>query len=128
MLTHYLAVLGQGILGLYFILAAHNHLTNTNQMARYAASKGIPSPKFAVFGSGLLLLIGGAGIITGMFLFYAIFALVIFLIPVSFTMHAFWKDTDPAVRANNRVNFTKNMALLGALLILWSWPYLAYHI
>ena len=35
-----------------------------------------------------------------------------------FMMHAFWKVQDPMAKMSERVNFTKNMALLGAALIL----------
>ncbi|MBI5221628.1 MAG: hypothetical protein HY979_02390 [Candidatus Magasanikbacteria bacterium] len=33
-------------------------------------------------------------------------------------MHNFWKDTDQNMKMSNYVNFTKNMALLGAALML----------
>lgn len=32
-------------------------------------------------------------------------------------MHAFWKVSDPQQRMGERVNFTKNIALLGSLLM-----------
>lgn len=128
MLAHYIAILGQVMLGIYFLSAGWNHFQNATMMAGYAGSKGVPSPKLAVLGSGALLLIGGVSVITGDFLFWGILALVIFLIPVSFMMHAYWKDTDPMARANNRINFTKNMAILGALFLLWALPMLAYKL
>jgi hypothetical protein len=33
-------------------------------------------------------------------------------------MHRFWADKDPQAKINNLVNFQKNVALLGAALLL----------
>jgi hypothetical protein len=33
-------------------------------------------------------------------------------------MHAFWKLKDPMARMSDMVNFSKNLALLGAVLLL----------
>jgi hypothetical protein len=56
-----------------------------------------------------------------------VIALVVFLIPVSFKMHDYWKIQDPMVRMSERISFQKNMALLGAALMMlaistpWIW-------
>ena len=47
-----------------------------------------------------------------------VIALVVFLLGVSFKMHAYWKVQDPSMRMMQKINFDKNMALLGALLML----------
>ena len=91
-------------------------------LADYAASKDVPSPKLAVIGSGLLLLIGALGILFGVYIPWAVGALVLFLVPVTFQMHAFWKASDPMVKMGERVNFMKNLVLLGAVLMLLAIP------
>lgn len=91
-------------------------------MAGYSQSKGIPSPKAAVVFSGLLLLIGGLSILLGVYPTVGTIALVLFLVPVTFMMHAFWKVKDPMARMGETVNFTKNLALLGAALMLLGVP------
>ncbi len=100
---------------------AINHFTKTNALVGYAGSKGVPQPKLAVLGSGLLLAFGGLGIVLGVFVRYALVALVVFLVVVSFKMHNYWSSSeDPAQKMADMVNFTKNMALLGAVLMLFS--------
>jgi hypothetical protein len=51
---------------------------------------------------------------------------MLFLIPVSLLMHNYWVETDMMQRINQRVNFQKNVALLGAalmmLMISKPWP------
>ena len=110
--------IGRVIFGLYWLLAAYNHIKNHKGMAGYAASKGVPAPSVAVVISTVLLLIGGLSIITGYMVFVGIIALIVFLVGVTFTMHNFWKETDPMAKMNSMINFQKNIALIGALLML----------
>jgi uncharacterized membrane protein YphA (DoxX/SURF4 family) len=61
----------------------------------------------------------------GIFVEIALFTLVVFLFITSFTMHAFWKDTDAGAKMNNYIAFMKNFALLGACLMMYfieNWP------
>ena len=44
-----------------------NHLTKTDMISGFAQSKGIPSPKAATLVSGLMMVLGGLGIILGVY-------------------------------------------------------------
>lgn len=99
---------------------AYNHLFKSAGLVGYAESKKVPTAKTAVIGSGILLLLGGLSILFGVSTNTGIALLVLFLIPVSFMMHAFWKETDPMKKMGEQVAFTKNMAILGGLLMLLS--------
>jgi len=115
-------LIGRIIVGLYFLFAGYNHFKNLGFMSGYVTSKGIPAPKLAVAGTGVLLLAGGASVLLGLYPRAGIALLVLFLLGVSFTMHAFWKITDPQQRMGEQVNFLKNVALLGALLMFLAIP------
>jgi len=117
-----LILIGRLLLGGFFINSGFKHFSNLTMMAGYSQSKGIPSPKAAVVFSGLLLLIGGLSILLGVYPTVGTIALVLFLVPVTFMMHAFWKVKDPMARMGETVNFTKNLALLGAALMLLGVP------
>jgi len=117
-----LILIGRLLLGGFFINSGFKHFSNLTMMAGYSQSKGIPSPKAAVLFSGLLLLIGGLSILLGVYPTVGTIALVLFLVPVTFMMHAFWKVKDPMARMGETVNFTKNLALLGAALMLLGVP------
>lgn len=110
-------LLGRLLMGGYFLMMGVTHMMKREMLSGYAASKGVPMPMPAVLVSGLLLLFGGFGILTGFLVPWALLALVVFLVPVTLMMHAFWKDTDPAQRMSDQINFQKNTALLGAVLI-----------
>ncbi len=120
-------LLGRIILGGYFLMNAMNHFTKTEMLTGYAVSKGVKPAKLAVLVSGLLLLIGGLGVLLGVYIQWAVLALTLFFLPVSFMMHAFWKVQDPMARMSEMVNFTKNMALWAAILMLLQipkpWPF-----
>jgi putative oxidoreductase len=118
MLEDLLWYLGRLLLGGYFLYNAYNHFANLTMMAGYAQSKGVPSAKEAVLVSGILLAIGGLSVLFNTYLTIGLLALVLFLIPVTIIMHAFWKVQDPGARMGEMVNFAKNLALLGAVLIM----------
>jgi putative oxidoreductase len=118
---------GRVIIGAYYLFSAFHHFSELGTMAGFAASKGVPMPKVAVFVSGLLLLIGGLSLLLGFLPRLGVAALVLFLVPVTIMMHPFWADTDPAARMNDMINFTKNMGLFGSTLVFLGipepWPY-----
>jgi putative oxidoreductase len=121
-----LFLIGRIIVGGYFLMAAFNHFTKTGMMAGYAQSKGTPSPKAAVMGTGVLLLLGGLSFLLGYHPTIGTILLIIFLLGVSFKIHAFWLVSDPTARMNEQINFGKNMAMIGFLLmtlmIYRPWP------
>ncbi len=110
--------IGRIIVGIFFLINAYDHLFKSSGMVGYAASKGVPSPKLAIMGSGILLLLGALSILFASYTFWGIIALLVFMIPVTFTMHNFWKATDPMTKMNEKISFMKNMAIVGFLLML----------
>ena len=121
-----LFLIGRIIVGGYFLMAAYNHFTKTGMMAGYAQSKGTPAPKLAVMGTGVLLLLGGASFLLGYHPTIGTGLLILFLLGVSFKIHAFWLVSDPMGRMNEQVHFGKNIVMIGFLLmtltILRPWP------
>ena len=91
-------------------------------MTQYAKMKGVPFPAFAQGVTGLLLLLGGLSILFGIYPYIGIILLAAFLVPVSLMMHNFWTLDDPQLRMADKVNFMKNMALLGAILMFLAIP------
>jgi uncharacterized membrane protein YphA (DoxX/SURF4 family) len=115
-------LIGRIILGTYWLMAAFNHFKDLDYMTEYAKARGTRSPKLAVAGTGVILLIGGLSILLGVYTTVGIVLLVIFLVAVSFQIHSYWKVNDPQMRQTDLINFTKNMALAGALLMLLLLP------
>ncbi len=115
-------LIGRIIFAVYWLIAAYAHLFKSSHMIGYASSKGVKSAKIAIIGTGILLLLGGLFLLLGIYVQIGIILLIIFLLGVSFKMHAYWKETDPMARMGDHINFWKNMALVGALLMLLAIP------
>ena len=120
-------LLGRLLFGGFFLFSGINHLTQVKSLAGYAGSYGVTSPELAVVVSGLLLLLGGASVVFGVAPRVGLALIVLFLVPVTFVMHAFWNVPDAQARMFDMVNFMKNMALTGAALGLMAvpvpWPF-----
>lgn len=111
-------IIGRIIFGALFLLSGFNHLKHLQGTTEYAASKKVPSPKLASIVTALLMILGALGVIFNYQTEIALWLLVIFLVPTSFIMHAFWKETDPGSKQMAMTEFLKNMSLAGAALML----------
>ena len=103
-------------------MSGYNHLKHHAMMTGYAQSKGVPMASVAVWFTGLMMLAGGLGVFLGVFIYCSIFLLAVFLLVVTLKMHQYWKVTDPMQKMGERVNFYKNLGLLGAVLMLIAIP------
>ncbi len=111
-------LIGRILLGGYFLYNAYNHFADMDALTGYAASKKVPYARIGVIATGIMLLFGGATVLTGIFMIAGAWVLVAFLIATSVMMHAYWKTVEPMSRMSERINFQKNLALVGALLII----------
>jgi len=116
--TQLTLLLGRLLLGGYFLHAGYSHFRHRKMMAGYAASKGVPLAMPAILGTGALLALGGLSLLTGYLPLVGLGLLAVFLVGVTPKMHDFWTVKDPMARMGERVNFLKNTALLGAVLML----------
>ena len=112
------ALIGRILFAALFLGSAFGHLTQSGAMAGYAGSRGIPQPRLAVLGSGVLILVGGLLVLLGIWLDLGALLLVVFLVPTAVLMHPFWKETDPMARQTEMVSFQKDIALAGAALLV----------
>jgi putative oxidoreductase len=117
-----LLLLGRLLFGGFFLFNGVNHFMNLAGLTAYAASRNVPMPQLAVIGSGVLLLLGGLSIITGVLPRLGLALVILFLVPVSVMMHPFWTMTDAQQRMMEMTQFMKNLALTGAAFGLMAVP------
>lgn len=117
-----LFVIGRIIFAVYFLEASYNHMSNVDKLAGFAEKKKVPQPKTAVIVSGFLLAFGGVSILFGAAPRAGIAALILFLVPVTYMMHSFWKEDDKQKRYHEQMSFMRNLMILGGLLMLLSVP------
>ena len=107
------------LFALIFLLSAMGHITKADAMARYAKFKGAPGGKFGVIASGVTMGLGALMVLLG--IYGDLGALLVFatLIPISFYMHAFWKESDAQAKQADQTSFNKNIGLMGGALALF---------
>jgi putative oxidoreductase len=84
----------------------------------YAAQQGVPAAALLVPLSGVIATLGGLSITLGYKAKIGAWLIVLFLVPVTFKMHAFWAVTDPMMRGMQIAMFMKNVSMLGAALLI----------
>jgi len=73
---------------------------------------------FLVPASGIMALIGALSILVGYRAKIGAALIVLFLVPVTFSMHAFWTMSDPMMVQMQAAMFFKNLALIGGALMI----------
>jgi uncharacterized membrane protein YphA (DoxX/SURF4 family) len=113
-------LIGRVLFAALFLGSAFGHLTQTDSMAGYAASRGVPMARPATLVTGVLILLGGLSVLLGVWGDLGALLLLVFLLPTAFLMHGFWGETDPTAKQAEMVHFNKDVALAGAALaFLW---------
>jgi putative oxidoreductase len=111
--------IGKILFGGFFVWNGIEHFTNIKNLTGYAKHKKIPAAREMVYLSGVLLLLGGFSIIFEKIVVLGILILIIFMVSVTFSAHRFWQVKEPTEKMNEKVAFMKNMALIGALIMLF---------
>jgi len=114
-----LLLIGRVLFSLIFLASAVGHFKNAEGMAGYLGSKGIKNAKPLVLLTGLMLAVGALSVLLGVYAQIGVLVLIAFLVPTSFIMHAFWKESDPMAKMNEQIAFFKNMGLTGGGLFLY---------
>jgi putative oxidoreductase len=89
------------------------------QGREYARSLGAPAPDLLVPLSGVVIIAGGLMIALGLWADLGALLVAGFLVGITPIMHAFWKEDDPQMEQIQSAMFFKNVALLGAALIIF---------
>ena len=112
-----LALVGRVLLGLIFVLSGWGKLTGFAGAAGYIASKGLPMPEVLAGIAVAIELGGGLALVVGFKARWAALAIAVFLVVISPIFHNFW-DAPAAQAMNQQINFMKNVAILGGMLIV----------
>ena len=115
----YVVPVGRVLFAAIFVMAAFNHFSS--KTIGYATSVGVPLAAVAVPLSGVIAVLGGLSVALGYRTRVGAWLIVVFLVPVTLMMHAFWGVSDPMMAQIQMVMFMKNLSMLGAALLL------AYH-
>jgi putative oxidoreductase len=112
----YVTLAGRLLFSLIFLMTPLAHFSAGT--IAYAAQSGVPMPGVLVPLSGVIGFLGGLSVLLGYQAKRGAWLLVVFLVPVTFMMHAFWTVQDPMMRQVQIANFMKNISMLGAALLI----------
>jgi putative oxidoreductase len=112
----YIVLFGRIIFSLLFLLTITFHFRKFT--FDYAESQGLPVPAFFVPLAGVLAIGGGLSIAFGYKARAGAWLIVMFLVPVTILMHAFWKESDPTQMQMQLTAFIKNSAMLGGAFLI----------
>ncbi|WP_262181215.1 DoxX family membrane protein [Haloarcula laminariae] len=123
-----LLLIGRVLLGGVFTYLGISNMLDAGSNIEYARSAGVPLAGIAVPASFVLLILGGLGILLGVYPVVASVGVVAFFAGVTPAMHAFWRIKDPEERSQEKTQFMVNLALLGSAFIVLAlgtatWPY-----
>ena len=112
----YAVLIGRILFSFIFIMAIIGHFSNAD--IAFARAAGVPLANVAVPLSGILAFIGGLSIAFGFKAKWGAWLIIIFLIPVTFIMHAFWAAPDKMEAQMQMANFFKNISIIGGALLI----------
>lgn len=115
-----IVLIGRILFVFLFLPAGYAHFAKRNMMAPYAAHKGVPMAMPAVLAGGVLLIAGGLSVLLGVWADLGALLLFVFLLPTAILMHPFWKETDAGAKMNEQTQFSKDLSLAGAALMLFA--------
>lgn len=115
-ISRYLALAGRILFSAIFVIVAPMHFSQFE--IAYAKAAGLPAANLLVPASGLLALAGALSILLGYRAKIGAWLLVLFLVPVTLTMHNFWAVHDPMMAQIQMAMFMKNVSILGGALLI----------
>jgi putative oxidoreductase len=108
--------IGRTLFSLIFLISGFTHFSSGS--VSYADSQGIPMADILVPVSGLMAIVGGLSVLSGLHARVGAVILLLFLVPVTILMHDFWNVPDPQMAQMQMVNFLKNLGLIGGALLI----------
>lgn len=109
-------LVGRILISVIFLLSGITKVMNFSGMVAFMASKGMPMPNVMIAGALVVEIFGALCLITGFQTRIAALIMFLYLIPATLMFHNFWA-MQGAMRADNQINFLKNLAIMGGLLM-----------
>ena len=108
---------GRILMSVIFLISGFFKVAGHAQMVGYATAVGLPMPNVAIWLAALIELALGLAVLAGFKTRIAAWVFFFYLIPTTYFFHNFWAAQGAAQQAQ-MVNFLKNVAIMGGLLVL----------
>ena len=114
---NYAPLIGRILFAFLFLQSGWHKIFGFAWYVRDMTGRSIPMPEVLVALTIVLVLAGGLMILLGWHARWAALALFLWMIPATLLYHAFW-TYEPAQLFNQTNHFQKNLAIMGALLMI----------
>jgi putative oxidoreductase len=114
--------LGRFCLATIFLIAGIGKIFTWDQTVQYMSAHGMPMAEFFIIGAILTEVIASFCLAFGIRAKLAAALLLVYLIPVTYIFHPFWLAQDPAIKEATLIEFLKNLAIFGGLLLYVTCP------
>ncbi len=115
-----IVLVGRVLFAFLFAFSAFGHFAKPDMYVGYMKSKGVPAPALMNFATGAVLAFGSISVLFGIWGDLGSLLLIAFLVPSAFLIHNFWTVEDPMAKGGEQAQFSKNIALAGAALMLFA--------
>jgi putative oxidoreductase len=112
----FISFLGRILLTVVFFASVPAHFGPVD--LGYAKAAGVPFATLVVPATGVLALIGSISVLLGYKTKLGAWLLILFLVPVTLTMHKFWATTDAGMAQLQMGMFLRNVSIIGGLLVV----------
>jgi putative oxidoreductase len=110
---------GRALVGLLFVVSGIGKILGFAGVAGWMGGMGLPFASLLLAATIALEIGGGLALVMGFQARWASLGLALFLVPVTLIFHAFWSAG--AAEFQNQLNhFLKNVAILGAMLVIFN--------
>lgn len=111
-----MSVIARALVAAPFVVLGAQAAQEPGKRVDLARELGVPEPELAVRANGAGMVLGGLAVAAGIATRPAALLVAGLMVPTTLAAHAFWEDDDPATRNGNRIQFLKNLGLVGGLL------------
>lgn len=122
-----LLLVGRFLYGTYFLILGGSYIKSSTRLSRREGLRHLPYPRVLVYISAALAILGGVGLIIGRHMNLSLGAIILMLVFTSLRLHDYWNADTPEAIAVEMSLFLKNIALIGAALMMYSilspWAY-----
>jgi putative oxidoreductase len=108
---------GRILISVMFLISGFFKVGGYAQIVGYATAVHLPAPGVAIALAAAVELACGLAILAGFKTRFAAWLLFLYLIPVTYFFHNFWA-VQGQEQQTQMVNFLKNVAIMGGLLVL----------
>ncbi len=113
-------LLGRILLSFIFLYDAYDSIFYFEATKAKMTAYGLTwNQNFLLVGAIFLLILGGMMVLVGYRARFGAILLLLYWIPVTFIVHSFWNDPE-LERRLQAILFTKNLAIIGGLLMVWA--------